>query len=81
MNSVFIIEQLQICGMENQYNYAVTYDKIGFVESLEKARQVISDMGLHNGTGWPVSKGETIPNGKFEEVKRLSLNASNDKGE
>lgn len=71
MNTIFIIEKLYISVMENDYSEAATYKSIGFVNTLDEASSVVEKMGSYDGVGWPVSRGKSLPNGRYSSIEEL----------
>lgn len=49
------------------------YLTVGYVSSENEAKRIVCDGGEVEGEGWPISKGETKPLYKYQEVNKFNL--------
>lgn len=70
MSDIFIIKQLWIDSMENEYGAAQGYSVIGFVRTEDEAQEMCSKDYV-TGEGWPFEKGSKVPKFCYSRIPEL----------
>lgn len=75
-SAIWIIERLWTDQMENDYNLALGYKPVGYVETEDKANAMIAAAGTreYKGTCWPLAyanNGKPVPELRAFRLERI----------
>lgn len=68
--TIYLVSELWIDTLENDFNMALGYKIIGFVDSIDEFNTRFGAKYVE-GTGWPIAKSSKQPAYKYEEVKHV----------
>jgi hypothetical protein len=70
---IYLISKLAIDKLENIASAAVGYRGIGYVGTREEAEILVKNAGNTIGDGWPIDKGESLPNLSAKEYELMTV--------
>lgn len=75
MENIYLVEELRINSMENNYNDACYYEPIGYI--VESELYKIPDIDNH-GTGWPIAKGKSMKDFIVKKLEHIKFGEKNE---